>query len=182
MKCPTCGKSLCRMDVGGVGVDVCEAGCGGMWFDSCELQKFDEPRYCQSEGEVLLDRAMTQSTQCDHTGDRYCPKCCKTTMMKHVRNSEYQVEVDECPECGGIWMDCGQLAYIRTQGHDETQCRKATESYYKDLFGTSLSPWCSGSDEKMGTARRLANMFRFLCPTSCAPKEQMWQQWWPYWS
>jgi Zn-finger nucleic acid-binding protein len=182
MKCPTCGKDLRRMVAGGVSVDWCEAGCGGMWFDNRELEKFDEPKQWQSEGEALLNWDKEQWAQSDQNGDRWCPKCSKTTMMKHMWSPEWQVEVDECPDCGGVWLDCGQLSWIRNQWDNEKEWKRAAEDYYRDLFGTWLSPWSSESDEKMWMARRLANMFRFVCPTWCAPKEQQWQQWWPHWS
>ena len=110
MNCPACDKSLAEKTVESITVDVCEDGCGGIWFDNFELEKIDTAT--ESAGEGLLEVARDESITVDHTARRKCPKCDNQIMMRHFASSNRQVEVDECPACGGVWLDPGELQKI----------------------------------------------------------------------
>jgi uncharacterized C2H2 Zn-finger protein len=38
-----------------------------------------------------------------------CPRCGSDLKEQHAE----QVKIDECPECGGIWLDKGELEQLR---------------------------------------------------------------------
>ncbi len=172
MNCPACGKALREMTAGDVKVDVCDGGCGGVWFDNFELQKVDEQH--ESAGEVLLDIGRDQGAAVDHAARKNCPKCDGQVMMRHFAGVKKEVEVDECPACGGFWLDFGELATIRTQFASEEEKAKATEAYFADVFGDEFDKMRAESDATLKKARRIAHLFRFACPSYYIPGDQEW--------
>ncbi len=137
MNCPACGNVLQEMTVGGVVVDVCRGGCGGIWFDKFELNKFDEPH--ESAGEELLEIEQDESIIVDHTKRFKCPRCDDVVMMRHFFSVKKDVEVDECPGCGGFWLDAGELGKIRGLFNTEEERHKAAKEYFSKVFGGELS-------------------------------------------
>ena len=133
MKCPACDYTLTPLTVGKITVDVCQGGCGGIWFDNFELQKADDP--AEFEGAPLLHVQRDDSRQVDYERRRKCPKCADIVMMRHFFSDRRQVEVDECPGCGGVWLDDGELAMIRK----ESATAAAKESAAKAYLGKFLS-------------------------------------------
>ena len=172
MKCPACSNQLQKMTVGDVTVDVCKGGCGGIWFDNFELKKFDEPH--ESAGEELLDVECDASTVVDRTKRLKCPKCNDIVMMRHFFSVKKEVEVDECPSCGGFWLDAGELGKICTLFNTEEERHKAADDYFSEVFGDKLTAMCAGDKAKLNKARKIANMFRFICPTYYIPGKQDW--------
>lgn len=118
MKCPACGNVLTAYPAGPIKVDVCAAHCGGIWFDAFELPRVDEMREAVAEG--LLKLAPKEELKLDSDQKRRCPKCDGVMMMRHYFSPQRKVIVDECPNCGGFWLDAGELAGVRA----ETQARK----------------------------------------------------------
>jgi Zn-finger nucleic acid-binding protein len=172
MKCPACGNKLTQRVVGGITVDVCKGGCAGIWFDHSELQKFDEPY--ETAGEVLLDIKKKKGIRLDHRKKLKCPKCDNVVMMRHFFTMKRRVEVDECPDCGGYWLDMGELVKIRKEFATEGERTKAAEKYFSEVFGKRLTKIYAESEEKGKSARKIAHMFRFICPSYYIPGKQEW--------
>ena len=172
MKCPACENELSQMRAGDITVDVCKGGCGGIWFDRFELRKVDEP--CESAGEVLLDITKNEKIVIDQTKTRRCPKCTGLIMMRHFFSVKKRVTVDECPGCGGYWLDVGELGMIRKEFNTEEERRRAAEAYFSEIFDTQLAAMRAQSDEQANRARRIARIFRFLCPSYYLPGKQDW--------
>jgi hypothetical protein len=113
MKCPACYNDLSELQTGDLRVDVCHEGCGGIWFDAFELQRADEA--ADSAGEALIEIRRDQSVQVDPTRKRECPRCQGIKLHRHFFSALRRVQVDECPNCGGYWLDAGELALIREE-------------------------------------------------------------------
>jgi Zn-finger nucleic acid-binding protein len=113
MKCPACFNELTTRRAGDLAVDVCQGGCGGIWFDAFELQKVDE--LSETEGESLLDIERDEAITLDQHRKRPCPRCPEVKLQRHFFSAARRVQVDECPNCGGYWLDAGELALIRTE-------------------------------------------------------------------
>jgi Zn-finger nucleic acid-binding protein len=169
MQCPACENPLTQMEAGGVTVDICKGGCGGIWFDNYEFKKFDEPH--ESEGEILLEidhKPGIYDTESRHN----CPKCSDITLSRHFMSVKRKVEIDECPQCGGIWLDAGELGQIRNLFNTEEERIEAAENYFTDVFDSDLLKVRQESEEKAAQAKRIANMFKFITPSYYIPGKQ----------
>ena len=62
-------------------------------------------------------------------------------------SAKRQVVVDECPNCGGHWLNPGELRTIRTE---------------------------YASEEDRERAQRVAHLFRFISPSYYIPGKQDW--------
>jgi Zn-finger nucleic acid-binding protein len=155
-----------------IAVDVCKQGCGGLWFDKFELQKVDEPH--ESAGESLLQIIVEKYVATDHSQRRKCPKCEGIAMMRHFFSVKKEVEVDEYPNCGGFWLDYGELGRIRSQYASEEERKEAAKDYFENIFGDELKRMQEESQEKLEKAKKIAKMFRFICPTYYIPGKQDW--------
>jgi Zn-finger nucleic acid-binding protein len=172
MDCPACGNKLQAITVSDITVDVCQGGCGGIWFDNYELNKFDEPH--ESVGEELLEIERNEDIKVDHTKRFNCPKCTGVVMMRHFFSVKKEVEVDECPACGGFWLDAGELVKVRGLFETEEERHKAAEEYFTEIFGDKLAAMEAENEAKLEKVRKIANMFRFICPSYYIPGKQSW--------
>ncbi len=172
MICPACGNSLTEMKAGNVTVDVCSGGCAGIWFDNFELEKMDEPQ--ESAGEALLDVPRAKGVRVDHDQKRSCPKCADVVMSRHFMSAKMEVAVDECPGCGGHWVDFGELTLIRRQYASEADRKAAADEYFDEIFGRKIQEMHAEGEEKTEKARRISRMFRFICPSTYIPGKQKW--------
>src|SRR5579859_2518572 len=107
MRCPACFNPLRQVQVGEMMVDVCQDGCGGIWFDAFELQHVDQPT--EALGETLLEIRRDPQLRVDPARKRDCPRCKDMKLRRHFFSARRRVEVDECPNCGGYWLDAGEL-------------------------------------------------------------------------
>ena len=113
MKCPACFNELTELQVGSLFVDACQGGCGGIWFDAFELPRVDEES--EEAGERLLEIQRGERVVIDPVRKRECPRCAGVKLKRHFFSAKRRVEVDECPNCGGYWLDAGELAAIRDE-------------------------------------------------------------------
>lgn len=172
MKCPACNNTLEEIAVEGITLDVCRNGCGGIWFDNFELMKVDEPDECDAE--QLLDIEIDESIKVDHNARRNCPVCENQPMLRHFFSVKRSVTVDECPKCGGVWLDYGELGSIRKQFKSEEERTAAAGEYFQDLFGGDLAKMRAESEEKSRRVKKVAHIFRFICPSYYIPGKQDW--------
>ena len=172
MECPACGRQLRQMNVGDIVVDVCENGCGGVWFDNFELEKVDEQH--EAAGEALLDIERDKNVKVDRSKTKTCPKCSGQKMITYFASVKRQVQVEECPACGGFWLDPGELGQIRNQFADEEARREAAQAYFDEELGGDMAKMRAESKEKLESSRRIARMFRFICPSYWLPGKQEW--------
>src|SRR6185369_3139945 len=128
MKCPACFNELSQTQVGSLQVDVCQGGCGGIWFDAFELQRVDEEE--ESAGEPLLQIKRDERIVVDVSRKRDCPRCAGVRLHRHFFSAKRRVEVDQCPNCGGYWLDAGELALIRTEKSLMVRAEQLRESSF----------------------------------------------------
>jgi uncharacterized protein len=126
MKCPACYNELTQLRAGDLVVDVCQGGCGGIWFDAFELQKADE----ESErlAEPLLHIRRNERLAVDKSRKRECPRCTGIKLHRHFFSAKRRVEVDQCPNCGGYWLDAGELALVRAETAQAATAEQAGQS------------------------------------------------------
>jgi len=126
MNCPACAHELTEIKFGGVNIDACQGGCGGLWFDAFELKRVDEQHEVQDEHMLRIQR--DPKLVVDHTRKRDCPRCEGVKLKRHFFSAQKRVEVDHCPNCGGYWLDAGELEKIREEKYLTTKTAKTKES------------------------------------------------------
>ena len=109
--CPRCAVPLSHLRIGGIDTDVCEH-CGGVWLDRLELARLEDP------GNAFGDALVAHLSQfppalIDHSRRLRCPRHPSVVMRRRAHSPANPVEIDECPECGGVWLDTDELAAIR---------------------------------------------------------------------
>jgi Zn-finger nucleic acid-binding protein len=171
MFCPACGRETTARTVGTLQVDVCDGGCGGIWFDHYELQKVDEQ--AESAGEQLLDVRRDADDLVDPEKRYTCPRCADfPVLMRHFWSVERGVTMDECPGCGGIFLDAGELGSIRHEFGTHEAKEAAADAYFKDVVDPLLEREHEKTMEQLASAQKFAHAFRFICPSYYAPGKQ----------
>ena len=92
-------------------LDVCYGGCGGIWFDQSELERTD-PRASISLHTVWRD----PNTKVSLTEPRLCPRCPNHVLERKIFSDLVRLEVDQCPNCYGLWLDEGEFTRIYKAG------------------------------------------------------------------
>ena len=163
MFCPACQNKMSQITHRGVTLDICKNGCGGIWFDNFELGKFDE----QSEdlGDVLSCLTPVPDVKIDLSKRQNCPVCAGVVMMRHYFSPNDKIIVDQCPACGGIWLDAGELVAIRSSFETEAQREKATEEYLTRVSKPLFEKLKEEEEKELIKYQRIANVFRLICPS-----------------
>ena len=133
--CPACGGKMTKvLTKKGINIDVCTEGCGGIWFDNRELEKFDEADENAEDILNLLNEKNFGKVSDDTV--RNCPVC-KTKMVKNKYSINTDIEIDECYNCGGKFLDYNEIIHIRNskQPSDE-QINGLVNDIYKTSNNT----------------------------------------------
>lgn len=103
--CPKCRLPLRPLKSAGVTLDACVE-CKGLWFDGGEVERV-----------IGVGTARPFREQLAGLGSRVRGAAC---LRGHGSMREVTLEVDEhrtvvsgCPQCGGVWIDRGDLVRIR---------------------------------------------------------------------
>ena len=117
MKCPACKSPLREKGASGMTLDICYGGCGGIWFDANELERVD------ARAATSLHTIWTAPhKKVELTEPRLCPRCPEQVLDRKWFSAAEKVEIDQCPKCGGIWLDAGEFSVI----FDEMKVSKIT--------------------------------------------------------
>lgn len=170
MKCPVCDEALVKQVVGPVELDVCMQGCRGIWFDAHEMKKFDEPH--EPAEPITLNFKTSQPSSPNPIKRLNCPKCKNIVMIRRFSSVKRKVEVDECGNCAGIWLDAGELGQIRDEFKTEKDRVQAAEDCFTEMFGARLDQQRSQTQEQLHKAQRIANALRFISPSYYLPGKQ----------
>lgn len=121
MNCPACGHGLTTRRAGSIDVDVCDGGCGGVWFDNFELGKVGP-----AGGETIRSVPREFSLHVDRESKRRCPRCDGQVMLRRYFSRLRRTQIDECPNCAGIFLDAGEFDAIQREVEESPDSR--TES------------------------------------------------------
>lgn len=120
LKCPACGKDMEKVfiPIQGINLDICTNGCGGIYFDNREFKDFDEK---DEDISVILEKIENKTfAAVDTTAERYCPNC-GSKMVKNSSSINNNIEVDDCYNCGGKFLDREELVKIRAEYDTEEE-------------------------------------------------------------
>lgn len=171
--CPRSGHALKGVEIDEVRVDLCED-CGGVWFDNFELKKFDEKH--EAGGESLIE-LMAQHARADlELSERLkSPRHPEIVMMRRFFSPRKQIEIDECPQSGGIWLDAGELARIRDLFPTEEERKKFVSEFIGEVMSSpEMKAMNAQSEERVRKAKQVAGMLRWICPSYWIEGDQDW--------
>ena len=120
LKCPACGKDMEKVFIPstGINIDICTDGCGGIYFDNREFDEFDEKNENISK---ILDKLEGKTfTKTTESMTRVCPNC-GSKMVKNNSSIHQKIEVDDCYNCGGKFLDHSELIKIREEYENNAQ-------------------------------------------------------------
>lgn len=112
MKCLSCNEEMINYFVqtkkDQISYDVCET-CGSFWLDAGELNKTafqvtGDIEYC-SEKKIESVSEITKN----------CPLCEDTTLDKVFFIGYSDIVLDRCRNCGGFWLDGGELDLVNKE-------------------------------------------------------------------
>ena len=107
MKCPACKSDLHEKNAGSMTLDVCYGGCGGIWFDSSELNRLT------AKAAATLHTIWQAPVSAPKLNEpRECPRCPGLVLERKWFSDARKVEIDQCPTCGGVWLDAGEFSRI----------------------------------------------------------------------
>jgi len=137
IKCPACQKEMTEIFVSSanMALDVCLDGCGGIYFDNREYKKVDEEH--ENIDEILEAIKNKIFIKVDDTKERFCP-ICGAKMVKSHASVKHEVLVDDCYNCGGKFLDNGELQKIRAQYKTESERSEAMMKLAEDMFGEDI--------------------------------------------
>jgi Zn-finger nucleic acid-binding protein len=110
MICPACKNPLREKGASGLTLDICYGGCGGIWFDARELE-----RISASAATSLHSIWQVPVSSVKLSEPRKCPRCPDTVLERKFFSDSKKVEIDQCPKCGGVWLDAGEFSQIYSE-------------------------------------------------------------------
>lgn len=110
--CPACGKPMQAITMCDTEVEACIDGCGGIWFDSAEIFRFDDSSKGNREPAMQKLLAFPRQKANETREKLRCIKCGIKMRRREYREFS-EIFVDECYDCGSLWLDGGELKAVR---------------------------------------------------------------------
>ena len=111
MECLNCNSemmnNLVQTKNDQISYDICEA-CGSLWLDAGELDKMA----FQVEGSI--EYSSRDKIGGDSESSKKCPRC-EDTGLDKVSFIGSDIALDRCRNCGGFWLDGGELDLINKE-------------------------------------------------------------------
>lgn len=126
MKCPACDHEMTLTQVNKTDLDICTGGCGGIWFDRFELRKFDNGQEV-APPEIL--NTKKDPNRPVKEGQRHCPRCKSVVMRRFYSSPKREVEIDECAQCSGVFLDTHELEKMRNEYPSEAARQADVDSF-----------------------------------------------------
>ena len=136
LKCPACGCEMKEVLIKdrNIKIDICLDGCGGIYFDNRELEQFTNAQKNINEIVELLSGKNFKNIQ---DTERVCPAC-NSKMVKNFASPKKAVMIDQCYNCGGVFLDGGELSKIRSEYGSADEMKADVEKMINLNFGEEL--------------------------------------------
>jgi Zn-finger nucleic acid-binding protein len=121
LRCPRCQLAMMEVPNRRAVIDRC-AGCNGIFFDQGEMIRL--------LGESADPKYWLQAASSRQVGlsEIDCPRCQTGMALRKLASEDVQVEVDHCGECGGLWLDGGEVDSVMRIGARQLARDKAAHA------------------------------------------------------
>ena len=117
--CPDCMKTMSKRSFLGVVLDTCDH-CAGIFFDEGEICQIKERGGIGAFDELDdLVQPEPGHVAAEEHNPRTCPGC-QSAMRRFRYMYTSPVFLDSCDQCGGVWVEHGEL-------HQMRQCLQAAK-------------------------------------------------------
>ena len=113
--CPRCRSPVTAGDYEGVTLETCER-CHGQWLGPEQLKEIIDTHAKAWRTEDLQTRrppGLRGVPMAQLREDLPCPNCGRT-MAAFNYGGDTGIILDKCSECGGLWLDGGELEKVQT--------------------------------------------------------------------
>lgn len=121
-------------DMTQVELDYCGQGCGGLWFDKKELGATID----NQTDFVGIENSLNTAKSTDYP----CGNCPNQFLVRLQYHPDYQVEIDYCQACEGIFLDGGELRDIKNIIKAASPNGKRLLAALKYLESSGYKPLC----------------------------------------
>lgn len=111
--------------------DTCPE-CGGIWLDRGELDKLA----FQVEGSIEFSSRV--EARADEEAQRECPRCPGVELDKVYFIGYSDIVLDRCSNCGGFWLDSGEMDKINDQLEE---LMPITGKGFSEFLGKGVVPY-----------------------------------------
>jgi Zn-finger nucleic acid-binding protein len=152
--CPDCSTEMAVEEVYGVKLDVCPS-CAGIWFDPEELRTLlaQDP-----VARIELEERTVPRVEQKHAGPsfRRCPDC-SLPLQKYHYLYDSPIVLDACTNCGGFWVQDGELGKMQQWVDRSHKPMTAEEKARLTLAEATIA-----HNEEMHRQRNLLHLFDML--------------------
>ncbi|HED35255.1 MAG TPA: hypothetical protein ENJ08_13750 [Gammaproteobacteria bacterium] len=134
-----------------------------------ELKKFDEVHE-EAGGELVKYLKKHKNTNKNLDARIYCPKDIDVVMMRRFYSPKNSIEIDECPQCGGIWLDTGELEKIRTLFPNQSNLDACKKEFVDKVMDSDQSKKLE--KDSLALIEKMENITNFLCSIVPFSKKQ----------
>ncbi|UDQ97430.1 zf-TFIIB domain-containing protein [Lentisphaerota bacterium WC36G] len=106
MNCVKCDGVLVEKNIDNVKVDICKK-CSGIWFDFDELEQIMQKDY------TPILKNQQQNNTIDDQKRAVCPRCGGKGKMINIKHDKYDIHIDSCSVCYGLWLDGGEYDLLK---------------------------------------------------------------------
>lgn len=115
ISCPIDKTPLTRISLQNIFIDYCEL-CYGIWLDFGELENLLQKELDRTN---VFKKILNKKPKDNLKDFLLCPVC-KLKLVKHKDFASNTIS-ENCPVCGGIWLDSGEFAKIYLEKkHEES--------------------------------------------------------------
>jgi hypothetical protein len=83
-------------------------------------------------------------------------------MMRHFYSPLKKVMVDECPNCGGFWLDAGELAGLREETQLKNERKRAVQVRLSQMSLHAIVNELVGFEGEPGNEPRMTRTLRVM--------------------
>ena len=100
-----------------------------------ELDKFD--RLNETVSFDVLKGENGQNVVIDYNKPRNCPRCANR-LHQHYYDKQLAIQIDECLNCKGIWLDPGELNHLRHLNTGQDGRTAYLDKFFKENGGDQI--------------------------------------------